>query len=129
MNFCTITEEDRRGIGSILINRKFYIFRYFVMFLYVNIFSRGNYMNFKKLDIPNFHYNPDMTSEMGSIYYDSDSNEDDWYELVWDCEENDRLIIIKVRNASTVKVVTFIKDEINNIEKGLQKDTSDYKKD
>ena len=86
-------------------------------------------MNFKKLDIPNFHYNPEMISEMGSIYYDSDSNEDDWYELIWDCEENDRLIILKVRNASTVKVVTFIKNEIDDVEKWLQKDASDYKKD
>ena len=63
------------------------------MFFCVNILSRGNYMNFKKLDIPNFHYNPDMTSEMGSIYYDSDFNEDDWYELIWDCEENDYFFI------------------------------------
>lgn len=61
----------------------------------------------KKLNILGFHYNPTMISEMNSVYYDNDENEDDWIEIIPDSLVDDSYVVIIVVDGVNKKVFAF----------------------
>lgn len=72
----------------------------------------------KNLRIQGFHFNPDMTSEVNSIYYDSNECEDDWIEIIPDSISKESYVVIIVIDGVTVKVFAE-KNDANHINESI----------
>lgn len=65
------------------------------------------YKSLDKLTIPGFFYNADMTSKVGSFFYDKeDSDGDSWVEIIKDYKDEDKVILIYVIDGETTKVTS-----------------------
>lgn len=63
--------------------------------------------NISKLNILGFHLNTSMVSEIDSVYYDNDENEDDWIEIIPDSLVDNSYVIIIVVGGVNKKVFAF----------------------
>lgn len=63
--------------------------------------------NINKLNILGFHLNTSMVSEIDSVYYDNDENEDDWIEIIPDSLVDDSYVIIIVVGGVNKEVFAF----------------------
>lgn len=63
------------------------------------------------LNIPGYHYNPNMTSKNDSLYYDSNDSEDDWIEVVFFANDPDSVAVNYVFNGEVEKVLHFSIDD------------------
>lgn len=63
------------------------------------------------LNIPGYHYNPNMTSKNNSIYFDSNDSEDDWIEIAPLANVPDGIAVNYVFKGEVEKTCYFSTDD------------------
>lgn len=63
--------------------------------------------SFKHLNIKGFHLNSNICSELNSVYYDCDDNEDNWVEIIPDSLADGSYVVIIVVGGQNKKVFAF----------------------
>lgn len=69
----------------------------------------------KKFKFEGFTYDNDVSSEVGSDYYNRDENGDDSIQIIQDSEEDERTIAIFYKDCAMCFVTSFIGPEENSV--------------